>query len=80
MYIILVDLHTIAAINAKENYENISIGFKDAIDSINNLIRVPVLIVNEEMYELEFFFVADYKVHIATYIASYITSYMYTCM
>ena len=60
---ILVDLHTIAAINAKETYENISVGFKNVIDCINNLIRIPVLIVNEDMYELEFF-VADYKVAI----------------
>ena len=29
---ILTDLHTIAAINAKESYENLSIEFKDAFD------------------------------------------------
>ena len=59
---ILVDLHTIAAICAKESYENISIGFKDVFESINSLITVPVLIINGETYEVEIFFVADYKV------------------
>lgn len=59
---ILTDLHTIAAINAKESYENLSVGFKDAFASIKDLITVPVLVVNEEAYEVEIFFVADYKV------------------
>ena len=59
---ILVGLHTIAAIRAKESYENISIGFKDVFESINSLITVPVLIINGETYEVEIFFVADYKV------------------
>lgn len=59
---ILVDLHTIAAIRPKESYENISIGFKDVFELINSLITIPVLIINGETYEVEIFFVADYKV------------------
>jgi len=61
--IIFADIHTIAVIKANETYQNISIGFKDVIDAINSLVHVPVLIIDDEIYELEFFFVADYKVH-----------------
>ena len=62
--VIFADIHTIAVIKANETYQNISIGFKDAIDAINSLVCLPpVLIIDDEIYELEFFFVADYKVH-----------------
>ena len=58
----ITDIHVIAAIKADETYENLKVGFGDAIKTINSLIQVPVLLVQDELYELEFFFVSDYKV------------------
>jgi len=61
----MLDIHVIAAIKADETYDNLKTGFGDVINSINSLIQAPVLVVDEELYELEFFFVSDYKVSFA---------------
>jgi len=52
----------IAVIKADETYDNLKIGFGDAIKTINSLIQVSELLVQDELYELEYFFVSDYKV------------------
>ena len=58
----MVDIHTIAAVKGKENYESISVCFKDCFESINKLKRHPELSINGKVYKLELFLGCDYKV------------------
>ena len=61
---IALDLHLVAAIKATENYENVSVGFANTFNEINQLIYHPTLTINGIDYEVEFFLCSDYKVNI----------------
>ena len=49
------DIHTIAAIKQGEKYEDLSEGFKDALDAINSHIQNPMITIKGVVYTLEFF-------------------------
>jgi len=51
-------------IKATENYQNLSIGFRDVLADINELIANPAMAINEENYETIFYPSSDYKVTI----------------
>ena len=57
------DVHTIAVIKAKENYENILTGFQQSFAEINELIKNPEITVEGRKYNLLFFLCCDYKVY-----------------
>ena len=71
------EVHTIAAIKAAESYENLSIGFKNVFEDINNIVDNPHIMVLGKEYKLLFFLSSDYKVTIYIYIYIYIYSYSY---
>lgn len=52
-------------IKATENYENLSVGFRDVFADINELITNPVMTINEVDYEIIFYLCSDYKVAVA---------------
>jgi len=54
-----LDLYLVAAIKATENYENISVGFANAFNEINQLIDNPTLTINGIDYKVEFFLCSD---------------------
>ena len=59
---ILIDLCTIAAIKGDETYEQLSVGFKDVFDDINQYLENPIFTTEEDnKYTLEFFLCSDYK-------------------
>ena len=58
----LTDLYTVAVIKVKEDYQNISTGFKDIFADINNLISNPVISIQHVDYEVIFYLCSDYKV------------------
>jgi len=68
--LIKIDVHLVAVLKAPETYENISTGFNNVFQELNQLIAVPQLTVNDEVYKLKFYISCDYKVSI-------IASYMY---
>ncbi|XP_065895016.1 uncharacterized protein [Dysidea avara] len=56
------DLCTIAAIKGDETYEQLSVGFKNVFDDINQYLENPLFTTEEgNKYSLEFFLCADYK-------------------
>ena len=58
-----IDLCTIAAIKGDETYEQLSVGFKNVFDDINQYLENPLFTTEEgNKYSLEFFLCADYKV------------------
>ena len=59
-----LDLHIVAAIKAAENYQNLSVGFKNIFYEVNRLIQNPELMIDGIIYELEFYLCSDYKVNI----------------
>ena len=54
---------------APEKYDNLSNGFKDVFDEINELITHPLVTINDEEFKFKFYICSDYKV--CSYIASY---------
>ena len=62
LFLIFIDIHTIAAIKTTENYADLAEGFKDIFTAINAHINNPIITINSVQYTLEFFLCADYKV------------------
>ena len=57
------DLCTIAAIKGDESYEHLAVGLKDVFDDVNYYLEHPSFTTDEgDIYTLEFFLCADYKV------------------
>ena len=54
---------------APEKYDNLSNGFKDVFDEINELITHPLVTINDEEFKFKFY--------ITKYVATYIASYNY---
>ena len=57
-----IGLQTIAVLRTTEDYETISVGFRDCFKSINDLVKNPLINVDGIEYELKFFHSCDYKV------------------
>ena len=55
-YYVYADVYTIPVIKAKENYENILIGFQHSFAEINKLIKNPEVTVQGRKYNLLFFY------------------------
>ena len=58
-----LDIHVVAAIKAAENYENVSVGFRNIFYEVNRLIENPTLTIDGIIYNLEFYLCSDYKVN-----------------
>ena len=56
------DIHAITAIRLPEKYENLAEGFRDMFTAINSYVHTPFLTINGNIYTVEFFLCADYKV------------------
>jgi len=72
----LTDIHTIATIKAKEDYDNIAQGFRDVFSDINDIIANPVISVNGRDFNTVFYLCCDYKVNdilVYTYTALFYT-------
>ena len=54
-------MHTIVIIKASDSYENLSIGFKDALADINQLVENLVITIGAVDYETIFTYVEILK-------------------
>ena len=61
-YNIALDVHTVAIINAAEDYGNIREGFRDFINAVNNYISHPHITIGDVEYQVQFVMCSDYKV------------------
>ena len=59
----LTDIHTIAAIKASENHDNVALGFRDVFDDINYIIANPNKVVNGKNFTTVICLCSDYKVN-----------------
>ena len=62
IYIYNVDVHTIAAVKVKENYEGVAEGYEECFQYINEVLAKPEIMIAGIKYQLEFFLCCDYKV------------------
>ena len=63
MVYLLTDVHTIAVIKAKEDYNGMCEGYVNCFETINQIIRDSKIIIKGVTYNLEFFLCCDYKVY-----------------
>ena len=64
LHVCVLDIHTVAVMQAEETYENLANSFQSVFREINSLVKNPTLNIDEQSYTLIFYLCCDYKVYV----------------